>query len=219
MEALVVFSNENGHWMGGTLSPAFRHVYCVLPTAHQCSTEINLTIDGILTKTFAGDPADLQDEYDELANTTHTALVEYDPTQRHLMPYMVNNCVGLTKQLLGLNSWAVTPQQLHRHLILKKGRPMRINLTLAGFGRGSSGKAAAPAPPPLLTAPVIAAVSKPKAAPAPVAMTKVPETVAQVAKKQAATRRGAENVRNTGGGRGLDIASTTQRALKTLTGE
>ena len=217
MEALVVFSNENEHWMGGTLSPAFRHVYCVLPTAHQCSTEINLTIDGILTKTFAGDPADLQDEYEALPCTTHTALVEYDPTQRHLMPYMVNNCVGLTKQLLGLNSWAVTPQQLHRHLILKKGRPMRINLTLAGFGRGSSGKA--PTPPPLLTAPVIAAIQKPKAAPAPVAMTKVPETVAEVAKKQATKRQGAENIRNTGGGRGLDIASTTQRALKSLTGE
>jgi hypothetical protein len=210
MEALVVFSNENEHWMGGTLSPAFRHVYCVLPTAPQCSTEINLTLDGILTKTFAGDPADLQDEYDELANTTHTALVEYDPTQRHLMPYMVNNCVGLTKQLLGLNSWAVTPQQLHRHLILKKGRPMRINLTLAGFGGGSSGKNPATAPPP--PAPVKAPTPAAKKPKMPKIQPKTPDQLAGM-------RTGAENIRNTGGGRGLDIASTTARALKTLTGE
>jgi hypothetical protein len=214
MEALVVFSNENEHWMGGTLSPAFRHVYCVLPTAPQCSTEINLTLDGILTKTFAGDPADLQDEYDELANTTHTALVEYDPTQRHLMPYMVNNCVGLTKQLLGLNSWAVTPQQLHRHLILKKGRPMRINLTLAGFGGGSSGKAATP--PQNLIAAIAQPAKTPTPTPTPPPMAKTP---AQVTKTDAAKRTGAENIRNTGGGRGLDIASTTSRALKQLTGQ
>jgi hypothetical protein len=213
MEALVVFSNENEHWMGSTLSPAFRHVYCVLPTAPQCSTEINLTLDGILTKTFAGDPADLQDEYDELANTTHTALVDYDPTQRHLMPYMVNNCVGLTKQLLGLNSWAVTPQQLHRHLILKKGRPMRINLTLAGFGGGSSGKAASgPSPTGMVGSLITAMPQIRKTKPTP---TPPPKTPAQAG----ATRTGAENIRNTGGGRGMDIASTTSRALKQLTGQ
>jgi hypothetical protein len=214
MEALVVFSNENEHWMGGTLSPAFRHVYCVLPTAPQCSTEINLTLDGILTKTFAGDPADLQDEYDELANTTHTALVEYDPTQRHLMPYMVNNCVGLTKQLLGLNSWAVTPQQLHRHLILKKGRPMRINLTLAGFGGGSSGKS--PVGKALLgTVTNAVCAARPTPTPPPMKAKTPTNTPAQAG----ATRTGAENIRNTGGGRGMDIASTTSRALKQLTGQ
>ena len=210
MEALVVFSNENEHWMGGSLSPAFRHVYCILPTAHQCSTEINLTLAGILTKTFAGDPADLQAEYEALPCTSSTMLVEYDPTQRHLMPYMVNNCVGLTKQLLGLNSWAVTPQQLHRHLILKKGRPMRINLTLAGFGGGSSGKSPATAPPP--PAPVKAptpAANKPK----------MPNIQPKTPDQMAGMRTGAENIRNTGGGRGLDIASTTSRALKQLTGQ
>ena len=211
MEALVVFSNENEHWMGGSLSPAFRHVYCVLPTAPQCSTEINLTLAGILTKTFAGDPRDLQAEYDALPCTTSSVLIEYDPTQRHLMPYMVNNCVGLTKQLLGLNSWAVTPQQLHRHLILKKGRPMRINLTLAGFGGGSSGKAASPLPPP--TAPVMAPA--PRAPKAPKAPKPTPQTPTQMG----AQRQGAENIRNTGGGRGMDIASTTSRALKQLTGQ
>ena len=214
MEALVVFSNENEHWMGSTLSPAFRHVYCVLPTAPQCSTEINLTLAGILTKTFAGDPADLQDEYEELDCTTHTALIEYDPTQRHLMPYMVNNCVGLTKQLLGLNSWAVTPQQLHRHLILKKGRPMRINLTLAGFGGGSSGKAATP---PLIAAPAQTPTPPPMSAPK--VQTPKVKTPTQINNQAAGARTGAENIRNTGGGRGMDIASTTSRALKQLTGQ
>tara|TARA_R110000796_G_scaffold35622_2_gene91393 strand:- start:932 stop:1576 length:645 start_codon:yes stop_codon:yes gene_type:complete len=214
MEALVVFSKENEHWMGGSLSPAFRHVYCVLPTAPQCSTEINLTLAGILTKTFAGDPRDLQAEYDALPCTTSSVLVEYDPTQRHLMPYMVNNCVGLTKQLLGLNSWAVTPQQLHRHLILKKGRPMRINLTLAGFGGGSSGKAATP---PLIAAPAQTPTPPPMSAPK--VQTPKVKTPTQINNQAAGARTGAENIRNTGGGRGMDIASTTSRALKQLTGQ
>jgi hypothetical protein len=219
MEALVVFSNENEHWMGGSLSPAFRHVYCVLPTAHQCSTEINLTLAGILTKTFAGDPVDLQAEYEALPCTSSTMLVEYDPTQRHLMPYMVNNCVGLTKQLLGLNSWAVTPQQLHRHLILKKGRPMRINLTLAGFGGGSSGKNP-------FASPIAAAIDgarKPKT-PTPPPMSqaaKAPKVQSQrrMDNQAAGVRTGAENIRNTGGAQGFDVASTTSRALKQLTGQ
>tara|TARA_R110000764_G_C11029370_1_gene385301 strand:- start:16570 stop:17217 length:648 start_codon:yes stop_codon:yes gene_type:complete len=215
MEALVVFSNENEHWMGCKLSPAFRHVYCVLPTAPQCSTEINLTLAGILTKTFAGDPADMQAEYEALPCTSSTMLVEYDPTQRHLMPYMVNNCVGLTKQLLGLNSWAVTPQQLHRHLILKKGRPMRINLTLAGFGGGSSGKN------PLAPAPPVGAAPKTPTPPPMSQSAKAPKvkTPAQMNKQAGAIRNGAENIRNTGGAQGMDISSTTSRALKQLTGQ
>jgi hypothetical protein len=125
---------------------------------------------------------------------------------------MVNNCVGLTKQLLGLNSWAVTPQQLHRHLILKKGRPMRINLTLAGFGGGGSGKNPLASPTGMAGSLITAMPQIRKTKPTP---TPPPKTPAQAG----AVRTGAENIRNTGGGRGMDIASTTSRALKQLTGQ
>ena len=211
MEALVVFSDENEHWLGRTLTPAYRHVYCVIPTADGCSTEINLTTKGIMAKTFAGDPKFLMPDYQELDDTSRVMLVKYDAAQRHLLPYSVNNCVGLTKQILGLTSWAITPHQLFKHL-QAKGDPMRINLTFAGFGGGSSGKAAAPlaaAPTPVAATPL----------PTPPTATPAPATAAEATQAQAATRTGAENIRNMGGGRGLDVKGTTSRALKSLMGQ
>ena len=116
MEALVVFSPEVDHWLGGALHRLFKHVYCVVPTADNVSTEINLTCAGILTKSFSGTPAELLWTYDDLEDTTLAMLVPYDPAERHLMPHTLNNCVGLTKQLLGLRSWALTPYQLFKDL-------------------------------------------------------------------------------------------------------
>ena len=89
---------------------------------------------------------------------------------------------------------------------------MRINLTLAGFGGGSSGKAPVGN---LMSA--VTSLQKPKpTTPTPPPMAKTP---AQMNAAAAGTRQGAENIRNTGGGRGMDIASTTSRALKQLTGQ
>lgn len=201
MEALVVFSGENEHWLGRTLRPAFRHVYCVLPTADGCSTEINMTVNGIMTKTFAGDPRSLMPDYQYLDDTSVVVLVEYDASDRHLLLYSLNNCVGLTKQLLGIRSWALTPHQLFKN-VYTEGKTMRINLTLAGFGGRSSGKSAAP--------PVAAAPPPPVVAAAPAAPTPA---------RAGSMRTGAENIRNTGGGRGLDVKSTTARALKGLLGQ
>jgi hypothetical protein len=113
---------------------------------------------------------------------------------------------------------------------------MRINLTLAGGGRKRSGKAATPAMLP----PIMAAVAPPKVAaptpkpvqtPAPVqapAPAKVFDpatggnvnaalTPAQTAAK-AKRRKGAENIRNVGGGRGAEIENAV-RGLKQLTGQ
>jgi hypothetical protein len=116
MVALVVFSREMDHWLGGRLHPDFKHVYCVVPTAHQHSTEINLTCVGIQTKTFDGTPMELQEEYNGFSDTSHTKLIQYDPAKRHLLPHSLNNCVGLTKQLLGLTTWALTPYQLFKEV-------------------------------------------------------------------------------------------------------
>ena len=111
---------------------------------------------------------------------------------------------------------------------------MRINLTLAGGGRRRSGKAT----PPKMIAPVIAAVSQPKVAtptpvqtPAPVQAPAPAQvfdpatggnvnaalTPAQTAAK-AKRRKGAENIRNVGGGRGAEIENAV-RGLKQLTGQ
>jgi len=89
---------------------------------------------------------------------------------------------------------------------------MRINLTLPGTG-GSSviGGAAASS-----VGGLYAGAGRPPAAAPP-----APPQV--VAKKKVVDlgqkRMGAENIRNKGGGRGLDVMGTTQRALKSLTGQ
>lgn len=116
MEALVVFTSENNHWLGHGLHPQFRHVYCVLPTADKVVTEINLTSIGIQTKSFLGTPREIASDYMDIEETTEVAIVPYDPADRHLLPHMLNNCVGLTKQLLGIRYWSLTPYQLFKQM-------------------------------------------------------------------------------------------------------
>ena len=79
---------------------------------------------------------------------------------------------------------------------------MRFNLTLPGLGGGSSSPSA---PPP------------PAAPPPP--PTQVDARKVTGVKGGGYIRQGAENIRNTGGGRGLDVMGTTSRALKSLTGQ
>jgi len=221
MEALVVFTNENAHWLGRLLHPSFQHVYCVLPTADGCSTEINLGAKGIQTFTYAGTPFELMAYYLDLPNTSRAELVKYDPVERHLLTMSLNNCVGLTKQLLGIRSWSLTPYQLHRY-IKPKGQRMRINLTLAGFGKGTGGQQAVFAK----WADKYGAASGSPTAPSPTQTPATPATPpppvptrAELAKKAAGIRNGAENVRNTGGGRGMGVIGSVAQGLKTLTGQ
>ena len=116
MEALVVFTNENNHWLGSALHPDFRHVYCVVPTAEGVVTEVNLTVDGVKLTSWGGGARSLRQFYAHLPETTHCLLTDYQPQERHLLPYVLNNCVGLTKQLLGRRDWSITPRQLFQVL-------------------------------------------------------------------------------------------------------
>ena len=77
----------------------------------------------------------------------------------------------------------------------------RLNLTLAGLGGGGSPAAAAAPPPPAAVAPV------------------APVGGAPASSAAGGGQRTPANIRNTGGARGLDVMGTTQRALKSLTGQ
>ena len=78
---------------------------------------------------------------------------------------------------------------------------MRIDLTLPGFGGGAT-----PAPPP------------PPAAPPP-APTQADAARAAARRPGTTMPRVPENIRNTGGGRGIPLMGSVQRALKSLTGQ
>ena len=92
---------------------------------------------------------------------------------------------------------------------------MRINLTLAGGGnRNSGGKSPFSFGTFNRTTPAAAAAPPPPAAIAPAA---APST-SEATDTKASQRRGAENIRNVGGGRGRETAGIA-RAMKGLLGQ
>jgi len=106
---------------------------------------------------------------------------------------------------------------------------MRINLTLAGGGRGSSGAGVGLFGN--LASSALKVANKNKVAGQPYERPQTPTPPPPAAPptgnirdqamnigSQAAKRTGAENIRNRGGGRGTDIGSAV-RALKGLTGQ
>lgn len=117
MEALVVFTKENSHWLSGLLQPEFRHVYCVVPSPNGAGhTEVNLTCDGVKVISWGASLDELIPAYYDLPDTTVILRAGISPDERSLMPAILNNCVGLTKQLIGIRSMSFTPYQLYKDL-------------------------------------------------------------------------------------------------------
>lgn len=116
MEAVVVFTHEIEHWLGGLLRPGYRHVFCSIPSLHDDGTSIivDLTVRGVIIAPAAGTSAQIAHHYRKQG--LEAWLVPYTPAKRQLLPAAANSCVGLTKQLVGIRSWALTPWQLRQHL-------------------------------------------------------------------------------------------------------
>ena len=118
MNALVVFTNENQHPLAGWLRPGYRHVFCIVPAfdGEGGSVFVNLTLGGLEVAPLEAPPEAYRQEY---ADDTETLLVPHEPWKRRQAPLALNNCVAITKQLIGLRSWAWTPWQLRCHLSSK----------------------------------------------------------------------------------------------------
>ena len=116
MKAAIVFTDETEHWFARRLAPGFRHVFCVVPSPHVDGTSIivNATANGIEVLPVAGVPDTVARHYRSLGLVAFT--VEYTPEKRPLLPLTLNNCVGLTKQTVGISSLAFTPRQLWQTL-------------------------------------------------------------------------------------------------------
>lgn len=116
MEAVVIFTDDNAHWLSGLLRPGCRHVFCTVPSPNEDATSVivNATTQGIEVWPVAGTSRELADHYRK--NGLEAWLVPYTPEKRRLIPTTMNNCVGLTKLTVGIRSWALTPWQLRRHL-------------------------------------------------------------------------------------------------------
>ena len=116
-EALVVFTDDEVlHWLASRLRPGYRHVFCIVPSPHEDGTSIivDLTTHGIDVRPVAGTTRELAAFY--RTQGLEAWIVPYTPAKRQLLPFFLNSCVGLTKQTVGLRSWAITPWALRRHL-------------------------------------------------------------------------------------------------------
>ena len=116
MQAVVLFNDGIEHPLSRLLRRGFRHVWCALQDA---DTGVWIGFDWayghLKVSHLANDGFDLAQFYRE---RDHTALeLTISNPRPHYAPLKLNNCVGHTKQLLGLSApLVVTPWGLHQHL-------------------------------------------------------------------------------------------------------
>jgi len=149
MKALLVFSTENEHPFSFLLSKARRHVFVCLRTDNawvMYDWRMGLPIiDSIADKDF-----DLASFYRE----DGLEVLEVE-TGQHVGygPFLMNNCVGHAKLVLGCSSFALVPNGLYQHftrgsLMNKFFGFLRSMTVVPGFGGGPAPAApVAPLPP------------------------------------------------------------------------
>lgn len=121
MPACVVFQSTNRHWLAWLLRRDCRHVWCALQDRRTGSwLGINVTLEGVRVDALAPADFDLAGYYREMG--LEVIEVQARPWERQLSPFVLNTCVGMTKQVLGVRSWAVTPHQLRKYLYREQKR-------------------------------------------------------------------------------------------------
>jgi hypothetical protein len=105
----VVFEDDDKHWWSWFLKSGIRHCYIIKPE-----------IDNFIVYGRTSEKFDLFNAIDKNDIITPNSIVigyKSRPVKRSL--FMLNTCVGHTKQLLGINSPLIlTPYQLLKYLRL-----------------------------------------------------------------------------------------------------
>lgn len=115
MHDLIIFSNVDEHPLAGLLKPGFRHVTAVRYEDSGYWVQHDWAPSGIKLSSVGGSIEQITEFYAEHGGTVFHRPVHMRFWEGQLL--MLNNCVGHTKALLGIPSWAVTPYQLYRYLI------------------------------------------------------------------------------------------------------
>lgn len=198
MKALVVFEKTNAHPLAGLLDRRQRHVWCAV-----CDEERDVWISYDWRQ---GIPRLRAEAPSGFALAEHYRDQGYDVAEIRVSdtpvagPFVLNNCVGHTKVILGIKSWALTPRQLYKHLT--RERTMWSFIRDLSFVPGFGGDVS-PAPPP-------------PPPPPPEPPKKTDEAVQQARsdeQKRARLRAGTGGAVKTGPLGTTSQASTTQRTL------
>lgn len=114
-DTLVIFESNNLHPFSGLLKRGYRHVWCaVIDERKHAWVAHDLRLDGYFTDVLCAPDypiaQHLRDQGAEVIAITRKP-------RRTPGPFILNNCVGLTKSICGIRSAALTPWQLRQHLI------------------------------------------------------------------------------------------------------
>jgi hypothetical protein len=114
-DALVIFEHNNLHPLSHLLKRGYRHVWCaVIDERSHSWVGHDLRLSGHVTTVLCEPDYPLvqylRDQGKEVISIKRNA-------RRTLGPFILNNCVGLTKSICGIRSLALTPWQLRQQLI------------------------------------------------------------------------------------------------------
>lgn len=134
MKAAIVFTDDVEHPLARCLRRGYRHVMCIVPDDRTPGTSllIDMTVHGLVVTAVEGEPEDAALFYRR--HGLEAWLVPYAPWKSQLLPILLNNCVGLTKQVVGIRGWALTPWQL-RKLLAKQELHDDLQVDTSGAGR------------------------------------------------------------------------------------
>lgn len=149
MDGIVVFQSSDGHPLCKLLKGGFQHVWCATHDPERGWSSFDWRMGSAHLRMEASAHYRLADHY---RREGYTVLDVQCGDMYSCSPIILNNCVGYVKLIMGIQSWALTPHQLYRHLT-KKERPTmwsRIKqfVSLPGFGSSAPAAPAAPAPLP-----------------------------------------------------------------------
>ena len=144
MRSYVVFGHENEHPLAWMLDRKFRHVWCIIADERAGQWVSYNWHQGLpIVQAEAALTFNIANHYRKdgytVVETQHTPL----PVSG---PFVLNNCVGHVKSVLGIQSMSLTPYQLF-HWVTRKPESATTTgsrLTIPGFGSNNS----QPAPPP-----------------------------------------------------------------------
>jgi hypothetical protein len=121
MKALVMFRDSDGHPLSGVLKKGFKHCFvCVYDGKYWIETDIVnncVTVRVMADRTWSLE--DMKNFYSNLGfNVVLTSQRAFRPSLLNPFygTFMVANCVGLVKTVLGIHNFSWTPYSLYKEL-------------------------------------------------------------------------------------------------------
>jgi len=116
MDAVLIFEPTSDHWISPLLKRGCRHVWCaVRDDSTNVWVAIDLRIDDVRVFNICQTSDDIVAELVALG-------YEVEPWRRSFKRkattwFKLNTCVSMTKRVLGIQSLAVTPNQLRKYAL------------------------------------------------------------------------------------------------------